>query len=210
MSTSGEPRLASRLARVIATVIAVATLWLGGFLHFVRGLPTVPGDLGPPHDGIVVLTGGPLRLPAGLDLLNAGAAKRLFVSGVNPGVTASMLPGHAENSELFDCCVDLGFAATDTATNAVETAAWASMHRARQLIVVTAAWHLPRAMVELRRRLPEAVLTPWPIQSERMPLDRWWAAPGTFATLALEFNKYVVALVRARANATLTTNWTPQ
>ena len=208
MSPPDSPRLASRLARVFATVIAVATLWLGGFLHFARGLPTTQGELGPPHDGIVVLTGGPLRLPAGLDLLSTGAARRLFVSGVNPGVTASMLTGYAEKADLFDCCVDLGFAATDTATNAVETAEWATMHRARQLIVVTAAWHLPRAMVELRRRLPDAVLTPWPIQSERMPLDRWWASPGTFATLALEFNKYAVALVRARANAALMTNWT--
>jgi len=204
----GEVRTGSRLARLVVMLLAAGVLWIGGFLHFVRSVPTAPGDVRKPHDGIVVLTGGPLRLAAGLDLLQAEAAKRLFVSGVNPGVTAAMLPGHAEHVELFECCIDLGFAATDTAGNAVETAQWAALRNARRLVVVTAAWHLPRALVELRRRLPAAELTPWPVQSDRMPLEQWWRSPGTFGTLAHEFDKYLVALIRARANAALGGEWT--
>ena len=50
---------------------------------------------------------------------------------------------------LYDCCVDLGFTAADTVGNARETATWAKSMGYDSLIVVTADYHMPRAMLEL-------------------------------------------------------------
>ena len=44
---------------------------------------TIPGT---PTDAVVVLTGGPLRVQAGLAVLEAGQARKLLVSGVHPSV----------------------------------------------------------------------------------------------------------------------------
>ena len=47
-----------------------------------------------------------------------------------------------------------------TRGNAAETAEWARAHQVRSLIVVTSAYHMPRALAELGRDLPDvATLT---------------------------------------------------
>ena len=66
---------------------------------------------------------------------------------------AKMLP---VSRDLFDCCVDLGYQALDTAGNARETRDWAREHNiTRSLIVVTSNYHMPRALAELSAALPD-------------------------------------------------------
>jgi hypothetical protein len=72
-------RLAVRLGQLVS---AAALMWLGGFIWFAVNLPREVADPFRKTDGIVVLTGGSERLAAGLDLLAAGKAKKVFVSGV--------------------------------------------------------------------------------------------------------------------------------
>lgn len=178
-------------------------LWLGGFLHFAAGLPRGEPAIETGADAIVVLTGGAQRLDAGLALLRAEKAKRLFVSGVNADVSKPMMPAYAANADLFECCVELGYRAADTAGNALEVAGWAGQNGATRLIVVTAAYHMPRALVELRRRLAGADIVPWPVFPAGGEIERWWRAPGTTVLLAVEFSKYLAALARARATGTM-------
>ena len=54
--------------------------WVLGFAWFALLLPLPAGDQ--TTDAIVVLTGGPGRIDRGLELLEAGRAKRLLISGV--------------------------------------------------------------------------------------------------------------------------------
>jgi len=61
---------------------------------------------------------------------------------------------------MFDCCIDLGFTAADTVGNARETAEWARSLGYRSLILVTADYHMPRAMLELKAAMPEARIVP--------------------------------------------------
>ena len=61
--------------------------WSTGFLWFATSIPLEPPQPGSAEaeqhtDAIVVLTGGSERLGVGLDLLAAGKARKLFVSGV--------------------------------------------------------------------------------------------------------------------------------
>ena len=193
-------------ARLALAVGAGLLLWLGAFLRFAGDLPRQVADPVRATDGIVVFTGGATRLDVGLDLLAQGRARRLFISGVNPATTRSAMQAVAGRAEQFECCVDLGFAAADTVGNAIETAAWAEAAGYRSLRVVTASYHMPRSLVELRRRLPGVELVAHPVFPEHVKLVRWWFWPGTAALLAQEFHKYVFALLRARLEA-LTLRW---
>ena len=77
----------------------------------------------------------------------------------------------------------LGRAAQSTVGNAAETALWSRAHDVRRLIVVTAGYHMPRALLELRRALPDVQLLPAPVR----PAKAHGAA--RVRTMAIEFDK---------------------
>lgn len=174
-------------------------LWAGAFLQYLASLPQAEGPDLRPTDGIVVLTGGPARLQEGLNLLQNGLAKRMLVSGVNPNVDKAALAEVAGRTALLNCCVDLGFTARNTEENAEEIAAWAHQRGYRSLRVVTAAYHMPRSLLELRRVAPRIGYVPHPVFPEQVRLHDWWRWPGTAELLVVEFHKYLAALLRARA-----------
>lgn len=135
-------------------------------------------------DAIAVLTGGPDRVETGLRLLAAGHAPRLLISGVGGGADLAELAGRAEpNLPVLARRTHLGRAATSTRTNALEIAGWAGQTRIRSLIVVTAAYHLPRALLELHRQMPEVTL--YPVATSR---------PVGWRGLPAEYAKYLAAL----------------
>ena len=79
-------RLAFVFHRTGWLIGVLLVLWLGGFAWFLGSSLWVSIDRASPTDAIVVLTGGKSRLETGLELLAAGKAGKLFVSGVNPAV----------------------------------------------------------------------------------------------------------------------------
>ena len=131
-------------------------VWVLGFLWFAMALPeAAPATR---TDAIIVLTGGPGRIPRAIDLLRRKQAPRLLVSGVDPEV----LPGEFAHEyrvpeSLMRCCITLGYRAYDTRSNAVEAANWLRAHKVRTVRVVTSDWHMRRAAYELSRELPKGV-----------------------------------------------------
>ena len=99
---------------------------------------------------------------------------------------------------LYDCCVDLGFTAADTVGNARETAEWAKAMRYQSLIIVTADYHMPRAMLELRAVLrPSAVtLQTYAVPTASLKSRRWWRSPGAGRLMVVEYSKYLAILGR--------------
>lgn len=155
---------------------------LGWFLWFAVMLPE-PAPAETRTDAIVVLTGGPGRLARGLQLLRAGRAERMLVSGVDPSVRPVELAVQAKVPEqIFDCCIDLGREAVDTRSNASETAAWVHANRYRSVRLVTSAFHMRRARLELRAELGDDVV----ILADPVPFE----APAE--GLVREFAKYAV------------------
>ena len=134
-------------------------------------------------DAIVVLTGGADRIEAALRLLADGRAPLLLVSGVAGRVDLNdigrRVPLDAEQAGR----ITLGRLAQSTAGNAAETTLWSRTHGVKRLIVVTAGYHMPRALLELQRALPDVQLLPAPVQSPAMR-----AAIRT-RTLATEYDK---------------------
>jgi uncharacterized SAM-binding protein YcdF (DUF218 family) len=136
--------------RLLALVVL---LWALGFAWFAL-LPPMPA---PPQktDGIVVLTGGPGRIDRALELLEAGQAKRLLISGVAREVKPRELAAEYKRPQsLFDCCIALGFEAEDTRSNATEVASWVARRNYKTVRLVTTDWHMRRAAMELAAQVP--------------------------------------------------------
>jgi uncharacterized SAM-binding protein YcdF (DUF218 family) len=125
-----------------------------------------PPEALPGHaDGIVALTGGPGRVEAGLHLLADGRADRMLITGIGGGTDLIAL-GRMAGMDLAPLArrITLGRYAASTRGNGVETAAWVHENAIASLIVVTASYHMPRALLELRSAVPGVTLFPLPVQ----------------------------------------------
>src|SRR5690606_842180 len=60
--------------------------------------------------------------------------------------------------------ITLGRIATSTRGNGQEIGEWARQKGIGSLRVVTAGYHMPRALLELRRNMPDVILLPHPVQ----------------------------------------------
>lgn len=184
------------LGWLFMALAAAAAVFAGGFLWFVSQIQTT--ETAPAHDAdaIVALTGGPFRINDALELLAAGRARRLLITGVNPATRpieiSRLVPEH---QRWFRCCVDIDHSA-NTIGNAVETRRWVKGRGFKSVIVVTANYHMPRAMAELAHELPDVTLLPYSVVSERTRVEAWWDNPETARLLFWEYVKYVVARVR--------------
>jgi uncharacterized SAM-binding protein YcdF (DUF218 family) len=168
-------------------VLTAILLFLGGFAWFAGTLDDRAPVPETPTDAIIVLTGGSQRIDAGLSLLIEGKAKKLFVSGVNPGVgTEDMLKVSRATPHWIECCVVLGHNAGNTRGNAEDSAEWLRREGYRSLRLVTANYHMRRALLEFRRVLPpDVVIVAEPVHPE-----------GSAGVILAEYLKYLAALAR--------------
>jgi uncharacterized SAM-binding protein YcdF (DUF218 family) len=202
-----RPPLRRRRARRLRPgrlLLLLLLAYVGGLVWFGLGLPTRVADETTTTDAIVVLTGGSYRLQTGFRLLEAGQARHLLVSGVHRGVEPAELLAIAPlRRDLLECCVTLGYEAEDTITNAAETAEWAAANRVQSLRLVTAGYHMPRAVLELSRSLPGVVIVPHPVFPPGFDLSR--PTPGSLLLLLSEYNKLLGAWLRHLAADSLET-----
>lgn len=195
------------LKRTLGGLLASLALWGGGLGCFVYDMTLLsPPLLSRQRDAIVVLTGGADRLKTGLLLLERGQAKALFLSGVHKGVSKKSLFIQASLP------VELGYQATTTLENAQEAHAWLRAKKARSFFLVTAHYHMRRALLEFGQRLEEGEgieMIPYPVTPTSFHLTPWWRR-GPLALLVFnEYNKYILALCRAFVRwAVLTTGYT--
>ncbi|MDZ7713576.1 MAG: YdcF family protein [Rhodovibrio sp.] len=187
--------------RLLLAAGLIAGVLLGGvvagFFGFVASLPDQVADPARRTDAIVVLTGGSGRVSTGLRLLERGRADKLFVSGVYKGVDVSeLLRVSKQAPEWLTCCVTLGYEAETTYGNAVESAAWVRRNDFASVRLVTAAYHMPRSLLEFRRRMPAVTIVPHPVFPDHVKQDEWWRWPGSAHLLAGEYGKYLVARLR--------------
>lgn len=157
------------LAAFLTLLLTCAIPVLGGFIWFLNLIPapeTLTGEMragGVPRcAAVVVWTGAAGRIDAGADLLAAGAAPRLFISGVGEQVALADFRADL----VDDPRVSLGHQAHSTLGNAFETAGWVRREGVASVCLVTSDYHMPRSVLLLKAEAPDLALRPWPVASE--------------------------------------------
>jgi uncharacterized SAM-binding protein YcdF (DUF218 family) len=206
MRTEGQPgRTAGRgvwrrrmVQFVCAAPLAAIVALAGGFLWFAFSIAREEEPLGRGADGIVALTGGAARITDAVELLASGRGRRLLITGVGAATnTAELMRLAPDHERWFGCCIDLDYSAANTVGNAVQARVWARERGFRSLVVVTSGYHMPRAMLEIRHRLPDVTLIPFPVVSG-IGTGPWWRHAGLARILVYEYLKYLAAAARIR------------
>lgn len=188
------------LGMALVAVIADFT----GFID--RAQHSLAHEAGPDEaEAVTALTGASnARLVEGLRLAEEMNAP-LLISGVHVDTSAADIAEVVGVPlERITCCVTLGRAAASTAGNGAEVADWARRLGVTRIVVVTSEYHMDRAMVELRRAMPEGEFIPHAVQTLSAPPRDWWRNPALGRRLFEEWMKFRIASMRAANTAPAT------
>ena len=167
-----------------------------GVLAFFGSMEGVGGHL-MQADGVVVFTREPRRILTGVQVLSDGHARRMLITGteLSAGTDTAevMVQVRRDFSYWANCCIDLDPGAQNTFENARDAARWAREHKFSSLILVTADYHMPRALLELRSALPDIQIIADPLRTG----NRLSSNAGRVRRLIEECAKFVVALLSA-------------
>lgn len=189
--------------RILLVVVAAVLLVAGwDFARFVeRADHAATPD--PPIDAqaVTALTGASdARIVAAVQLADY-LQLPLLISGVNVNTTAADIARitGVDITEI-QCCVTLGRAAATTEGNGAEVAEWARRHRVQHVIVVTSEYHMDRALLELRRAMPEGRFIPHAVTTTKVRPGDWYRDPATARLLLEEWVKFRIASLRGAAS----------
>lgn len=206
-------RAFSLTGQTVLIALFTVLAWLAGLYAYTRPLDLPPAPPMVETDAIVVLTGGSNRLQKGFELLDAGFGKQLFVSGVYQGVEVrellelmreETLARHDDaEKEIIAQKVVLGFEANDTIGNAEETTAWMRQQKYQSMYLVTANYHMRRALVEFRHYAPELRIVPYPVLPEGLDMSDWWRNKTHRTLIIREYMKFLFAHARRWLDAFL-------
>jgi len=146
-------------------------------------------------DGIVVWTGkGGDRLQAGAQLLKNKKGERLLISGTNANISREAVIDVLNLPDaLAACCVDMD-QATDTIDNARQTANWAQALSYDHIILVTSAYHMPRAEIEIGNAAGRVGIISYPVRENNAP--PWWRNLPQFNRMLQEYGKLLLSYAR--------------
>jgi uncharacterized SAM-binding protein YcdF (DUF218 family) len=168
-----------RIASSLLLAYLLGFLWFGIFLP----APAAPVKT----DAVVVLTGSGGRIDRGLEVLKAGLAPRMLVSGVDREVRpAEFAAQYRVPMRTLRCCVTLGYESVDTRSNARESAQWIAAHHIGSVRLVTSDWHMRRAALDLAQVAPPQLK----VIEDAVPTR------PSFKVLFLEYHKLLARLVQ--------------
>jgi len=133
-------------------------------------------------ENIFVLTGDVRRIPFAMGLLENHPNRHLYIIGVG-GNLSPMLPNNKRPK------ITIESESSTTYENALAIREIARAHNITRLAIVTTEDHMPRAMMLVRRRLPDAKIIPCPVALHGMP------APRRLERWATEYVKYLGTMI---------------
>ena len=178
--------------RFIVFSFFLGFIWFVGLILFTRIIPSAPEQTNKTTQGIVIFTGGKMRLKEALTLFKQEKGTYLLISGVNPQTTLpDLLPGQADKTNIT-----LDYKALDTKGNARETAKWVKKHSIKNFRLITSNYHMPRSLLELRYLLPDVEIVSHPVVGESFLEEKWWLNTNTLSLVIQEYNKFLFAFIR--------------
>ena len=107
------------------------------------------------NSAIVVFTGGKGRFEKGFNILKDNVSRRLFISGVYPGINLEEKYAiNDSDSELFDCCISFDEKAINTKENVQEVKDWIFLNDINEIFLVSSYYHLPRIKILFEKIIP--------------------------------------------------------
>lgn len=187
-----------KIFSIVLSVFSICfALWLGGYLYFVYAVNNIKPPENQKADAIIVVTGGSERINKGLDLLNDGYTGELFISGVDKRVTVGKLFSMWDkfDSRNRPCCITLGHSATNTWGNALETRNWVlAQPDIKTIWLITSAFHMPRAWLELKQAIPDIEILPYPVESSLTVKEQG----GFWRVTMQEYHKTILTFLRLK------------
>ncbi|MDA1136534.1 MAG: YdcF family protein [Proteobacteria bacterium] len=150
----------------------------------------------------VILTGGSNRIKEGLKLIKGFSKLELMnidilISGTGKGFTKSNISELLLKNDLLnmfiECCLELDSKSKNTRSNALETLKWVNKNSIKQLILITSNYHMPRAFLEFKNKMPNLKIIKYPITPEKHNINNWIYSYETFSLIFLEYCKFLIA-----------------
>jgi uncharacterized SAM-binding protein YcdF (DUF218 family) len=182
------------LTILIVTICIPLLLWGSGFIAFTAAIyymsePATTDMI----DGAIVLTGGSNRVSKGLDLLADKKIKDLLVSGVHKDVEIKdIMTLWGKKDKVPPCCITLGREAGNTIGNAQEAKKWIEHSGLKEVYLITANYHMPRALLEFNHEIPDVKIIPFPVKPENFDIREniFWR------TDFIEYHKTLLTIFR--------------
>ena len=99
---------------------------------------------------------------------------------------------------MVECCIELESISKDTYSNASETYKWTKKNDINNIILITSNYHMPRAILEFKNRMPNQQIFTYPITPKNHDIKHWLNSSDTFSLIFFEYSKLLIASLRLK------------
>jgi uncharacterized SAM-binding protein YcdF (DUF218 family) len=158
------------------------------------------------NSNIVILTGGSNRIKEGLKVVKDIDKRtkddfKILISGTGKGFTKASLKKILTsnfNLKLVECCIELESRSKDTYSNASETYKWTKKNAINSIILITSNYHMPRAILEFKNRMPNLKIYTYPITPKNHDVKNWLNSSDTVSLIFFEYSKLLISNLRLK------------
>ena len=186
----------------IVLISSILTYFLIGLIEYKDKILSNITYISNKSSNIVILTGGTNRIKDGLKIVNkfeksSTFNSKILVSGTGKGFTKMSLAKNIDfDFNLIECCIELDSISTNTYSNAFETLKWVKKNNISEFILITSNYHMPRAFLEFKYRMPNLKIFTYPITPKKHNINNWLNSFQTFSLVLSEYCKFLVANLR--------------
>jgi uncharacterized SAM-binding protein YcdF (DUF218 family) len=187
-------------------LILFISFFLIGLFNFQEKILSLEKNRNIVNSNIVILTGGSNRIKEGLKIVNdmnklTKTNFKILISGTGKGFTKATLKKILTsdfNLKLVECCIELESISKDTYSNASETYKWTKKNDINDIILITSNYHMPRAILEFKNRMPNQQIFTYPITPKNHDIEHWLNSSDTFSLIFFEYSKLLIASLRLK------------
>ena len=186
----------------IVLISSILTYFLIGLVEYKEKILSTIKYISKKSSDIVILTGGTNRIKDGLKIINkfektSTFNSKILVSGTGKGFTKMSLAKNIDfDFNLIECCIELDSISTNTYSNAFETLKWVKKNNISEFILTTSNYHMPRAFLEFKYRMPNLKIFTYPITPKKHNINNWLGSFQTFSLVLSEYCKFLIAKLR--------------
>ena len=198
-------KFVSKSSFFIILILFISYFFFGLF-NFQKKILSLEKNRNIVNSNIVILTGGSNRIKEGLKVVNdidklTKEDFKILISGTGKGFTKESLKKILSsdfNSKLLECCIELESRSKDTYSNASETYKWTKINDINSIILITSNYHMPRAILEFKNKMPNLKIFTYPITPKNHDIKNWLNSSDTFSLMFFEYSKLLIASLRLK------------